>query len=290
MAEIIDGKVIAEQIRNEIASDVELFWTKYHATPGLAVVLVGDNPASHTYVTMKAKMCERLGMYSVKHLLPESTSEATVLSLISNLNSDNHIHGILVQLPLPNHLNPYKTVSAINPFKDVDGLHPENIGLLCIGQPRFQPCTPLGICELLTRSGVPVPGKEVVILGRSNLVGRPLSIMLSSKRASGDASVTLCHSRSNNIADICRRADILVAAIGQRQFVTKEMVKPGAVVIDVGTHPPRNENEKFCGDVEYDTVSQIASKITPVPGGVGPMTIASLMKNTLHAAQMCVNA
>jgi methylenetetrahydrofolate dehydrogenase (NADP+) / methenyltetrahydrofolate cyclohydrolase len=286
VATIIDGRLISKEIQEEVRQDVERLVASKGVTPGLAVVLVGDNPASKLYVGMKAKTCVKLGMKSVEETLPASATEAELLALVDRLNKDNSIHGILVQLPLPSHIDSQKIINALDPRKDVDGLHPFNAGLLCAGHPRFIPCTPYGVCELLVRYKVALSGSEVVVLGRSNLVGRPLSVLLSSKGRYGDATVTVCHSRSRDLPQICRRADVLVVAIGQREFVSVDMVKPGAVVIDVGTHPPRDETEKLRGDVQYEAVSAVASMITPVPGGVGPMTIAMLMRNSADAAIM----
>jgi methylenetetrahydrofolate dehydrogenase (NADP+) / methenyltetrahydrofolate cyclohydrolase len=283
-AELIDGKAIAESIRQEVAVDVERLKRECGVTPGLAVIVVGNDPASHTYVSSKAKMCIKLGMNSVKDSFPIDFSEKELIARICELNERREVHGILVQLPLPAHMNSRRVITTVDPCKDVDGLHPENIGLLCMGEPRFVPCTPFGICELLRRSRVEVCGREVVVLGRSALVGRPISILLSSKNKYGDATVTVCHSRSRNLPDICRRADILIVAIGRKRFMTADMVKPDAVVIDVGTHPPQTDQETFCGDVDFEHVKEVASKITPVPGGVGPMTIAMLMRNTVDAA------
>jgi len=284
LADIIDGRAISKEIQSEVQRDVEKLRAEKGVVPGLTVVLVGDDPASHVYVNNKAKTCARLGMRSAVEKLPATTTQAELLDLVARLNRDPAVHGILVQLPLPKQINPQVIINSLDPAKDVDGLHPFNVGLLCAGHPRFIPCTPYGICELLTRSAVQIPGSDVVVLGRSNLVGRPLSVLLSSKGRFGDATVTVCHSRSAHLAEVCKRADILVVAIGQREFVTADMVKPGAVVIDVGTHPARNENEKMTGDVKFAEVSPIASMITPVPGGVGPMTIAMLMRNAVDAA------
>lgn len=286
MAILIDGRVISREIQNEVQRDVERLKAEKGVTPGLAVVLVGENPASKLYVGMKAKTCVKLGMHSVVEELPASTAESELLGLVNRLNNDPSIHGILVQIPLPSHIDSQRILNSLDPAKDVDGLHPFNAGLLCAGSPRFIPCTPYGVCELLIRSGVQIAGRQVVVLGRSNLVGRPISILLSSKGRFGDATVTICHSRSKDLAGVCARADILIVAIGQREFVSPDMVKPGAVVIDVGTHPPRNDSEKLRGDVQFEAVSQIASMITPVPGGVGPMTIAMLMRNAADAAIM----
>jgi methylenetetrahydrofolate dehydrogenase (NADP+) / methenyltetrahydrofolate cyclohydrolase len=284
VAAIIDGKAIGKQIQSEVEADVLRLKSERGIIPGLAVVLVGDDPASKLYTSNKAKTCAKLGMHSVLQVHPADISQLELLSVVDILNADPAIHGILVQLPLPPHLDPHAVLHRIDPRKDVDGLHPFNIGLLCSGEPRVIPCTPFGICELLARSNVAISGTEVVILGRSNLVGRPLSVLMSSKHRFGDATVTIAHSRSQNLAAVCRRADILVVAVGKREFVTADMVKPGAVVIDVGTHPARNDNEKMAGDVHFPTVSEVAALITPVPGGVGPMTIAMLMRNTADAA------
>ena len=284
MAALIDGKTIGKQIQNEVEADVQRLKTERGLVPGLAVVLVGEDPASKLYTGMKAKTCARLGMHSVLQTHPADIAQTELLAIIDRLNADPAIHGILVQLPLPRHIDSHAILHRIDPRKDVDGLHPFNVGLLCSGEPRVIPCTPYGICELLVRSEVTIAGSEVVILGRSNLVGRPLSVLLSSKGRFGDATVTVCHSRSRNLPAVCRRADILVVAIGQREFVTADMVQPGAVVIDVGTHPARDESEKMAGDVHFAGVSEVASQITPVPGGVGPMTIAMLMRNTADAA------
>ncbi len=284
MYQLIDGRAISRQIQDEIQAEIAKLREQSGMVPGLAVVLVGDDPASKTYVSSKSKTSLKLGMHSVQETLPATISEAELLAIVDRLNADPAIHGILVQLPLPSHISSEHVVNRIHPTKDVDGLHPFNAGLLCAGRPSFVPCTPLGICELLARSNVQIRGKHVVILGRSNLVGRPLSVLMSSKHRFGDATVTVCHSRSENLKEICRAADILVVAIGQRKFVTKDFVKPGAVVIDVGIHPAQEAGGKMAGDVDFDSVAPLASLITPVPGGVGPMTIAMLMRNTLDAA------
>jgi methylenetetrahydrofolate dehydrogenase (NADP+)/methenyltetrahydrofolate cyclohydrolase len=281
---LIDGRAISRQIQQEVQDEIADLKEQHGIAPGLAVVLVGDDPASKTYVSSKSKTSAKLGMYSVQETLPATISEAELLAIVDRLNHDSAIHGILVQLPLPSQINPDRVIGRIDPRKDVDGLHPYNAGLLTIGRPHFVACTPLGICELLVRSGVQIRGRHVVILGRSNLVGRPLSILLSSKHRFGDATVTVCHSRSENLAGLCRQGDILIVAIGKRKFVTAEMVKPGAVVIDVGIHPALEPNGKMSGDVDFESVAPLTSMITPVPGGVGPMTIAMLMRNTLDAA------
>lgn len=284
MYTLIDGRSISQQILQEVQVDIARLRDTAGIVPGLAVILVGDDPASKTYVSSKSKTSAKLGMHSVQETLPAGISEQELLNTVERFNHDPAVHGILVQLPLPGHINADKIIERIDPRKDVDGLHPYNVGLLCVGRPRFIPCTPLGVCELLIRSNVRIHGKQIVILGRSNLVGRPLSILLSSKNEFGDATVTVCHSRSERLPEVCRQGDILIVAIGRRAFVTQEYIKPGAVVIDVGIHPATNSNGKMSGDVDFDNVAPLTSMITPVPGGVGPMTIAMLMRNTLEAA------
>ena len=284
MYQLIDGRAISKQIQAEIEQEIIRLRERTGMAPGLAVILVGDDPASKTYVSSKSKTSAKLGMHSIQETLPASVSQAELLNLIDRLNNDPAIHGILVQLPLPTHIQAEAVINEIDPRKDVDGLHPFNVGLLCAGMPSFIPCTPLGVCELLSRSGVEIKGKHVVILGRSNLVGRPLSVLMSSKHRFGDATVTVCHSQSSHLQEICKQADILIVAIGQRKFVNRNFVKPGAVVIDVGIHPATEPNGKMCGDVDFDDVAPVTSQITPVPGGVGPMTIAMLMRNTLDSA------
>lgn len=243
------------------------------------MVIVGDNPASKVYVNNKEKACAELGMYSEKYALPETTSEDELLELIHKLNNDDKIHGILVQLPLPKHLDDKTIINNILPEKDVDAFHPTNVGRIMIGDFDFVPCTPAGIMELIHESGVDIKGKECVVIGRSNIVGKPMGMLLLHE----NGTVTICHSKTQNLKDVTRRADILVAAVGIPKFVTADMVKPNAVVIDVGMN--RDENGKLCGDVDYDAVEPIAGAITPVPGGVGPMTISMLMRNTLTAAK-----
>ncbi len=247
--------------------------------PGLAVVIVGEDSASKVYVANKEKACAELGMYSEKYALPEETTEEELLALIKKLNSDDNIHGILVQLPLPKHLDDKTIINNILPEKDVDAFHPTNVGRIMIGDFDFVPCTPAGIMELIHESGVEVAGKECVVIGRSNIVGKPMSMLLLHE----NGTVTTCHSRTRDLKEVTKRADILVAAVGIAKFVTADMVKEGAVVIDVGMD--RDENGKLCGDVDFDSVEPIAGAITPVPGGVGPMTIAMLMRNTLTAAK-----
>jgi methylenetetrahydrofolate dehydrogenase (NADP+)/methenyltetrahydrofolate cyclohydrolase len=281
-ARLIDGKAIAEQIHAETAAEIARLRSQHNLTPGLAVVLVGDDPASVAYVTSKDKMCARLGIHSVRVNLPAKTTEGELLAKISDLNFDRAIHGILVQSPLPAHLDEGVIFAAIDPTKDVDGFHPVNVGKLALGDPTgFVPCTPAGIHQLLNRSGVALDGAHVVVLGRSRIVGRPVSLILSQKTV--NATVTVCHSRSRDWPALCRSADVLIAAIGKPNFVTADMVRDGAVVIDVGIN---RVDGKLVGDVDFDAVAATASLITPVPGGVGPMTIAMLMHNTVRAAKL----
>ncbi|MCD6452571.1 MAG: bifunctional methylenetetrahydrofolate dehydrogenase/methenyltetrahydrofolate cyclohydrolase FolD [Acidobacteria bacterium] len=282
-AELIDGKKISAEIREEIANEVALLSEKHGITPGLATVLVGEDEASKVYVGMKEKTSKKLGIYSEGYHLPEETSEEELLKLIDKLNKSEKIHGILVQLPLPKHINEARVLYAIDPKKDVDGFHPVNLGKLMIGDPDFLPCTPAGIQELLVRSGVTIEGADVVIVGRSNIVGKPMANILFQKKKNANATVTVCHTRTKDIASHTRRADILIVAAGRAKFVTADMVKPDAVVIDVGVN---RLPEGLCGDVDFEAVKEVASKITPVPGGVGPMTITMLMKNTLRAAKL----
>ncbi len=279
MAKIIDGKKVSEHIRAQIAEGVEKLKAETDITPGLAAVLVGDDPASEIYVRNKRKACANAGMYSEEHKLPAETTEQELLNLVDRLNNDPNIHGILVQLPLPDHINETKVLRAVSPLKDVDGFHPYNIGLLVEGYPRFISCTPHGIIKMLEFYNIDITGKEAVIVGRSNIVGKPVSMLLLHRHA----TVTICHSRTKPLDEVTRRADILVAAIGRANFITGDMVKEGAVVIDVGIN--RNEEGKLTGDVDFEAVSQKASYITPVPGGVGPMTISMLLWNTLESAR-----
>ena len=283
MAEIIDGKLVSKTIREEIKSDVEKLKKEYNLTPGLAVILVGENPASCVYVRNKHKACEEVSMNSYVIKLPEATTEKELLDKISELNLDKSVHGILVQLPLPKHIDEDKVINAISKDKDVDGFHPYNVGRMMCGSPTYSPCTPYGIMELLKFYNVEISGKECVVIGRSNIVGKPISSLLLS--ASG--TVTTCHSRTKDLKEVTKRADILVVAIGKSNFVTADMVKPGAVVIDVGIN--RGDDGKLYGDVDFENVMPLASKITPVPGGVGPMTITMLLKNTLNAAKNSLN-
>lgn len=277
MAEIIDGKKISAQVRVEIKEKCQKLIEK-GVTPGLAVIIVGEDPASKVYVRNKKKACEEVGFFSEVYELPESTTEDELLSLVKKLNTDDKIHGILVQLPLPKHLDDKIIISNINPEKDVDAFHPSNVGKIMIGEYDFLPCTPAGVMVLLEKSGIEISGKECVVVGRSNIVGKPQAMLL----LHANGTVTVCHSRTKNLAEVTRRADILVVAIGKADFITGDMVKEGAVVIDVGMN--RNAEGKLTGDVDFASVEPKASYITPVPGGVGPMTITMLLQNTLTAA------
>ena len=280
MAEIINGKIVSEKIRDEIKRDVFDFKTRYGTTPGLAVIVVGNDPASAVYVRNKHKACLEVGMNSYQIEFPEDVLEETLLSKIEELNCDPKVNGILVQLPLPKNISTERILTRISPEKDVDAFHPENVGKITIGDYSFLPCTPAGIIELLKHYRVEVQGKRCVVIGRSNIVGKPMALLLLEM----NGTVTVCHSKTVDLADICRNADIIVVAIGKPAFLTTDMVKPGAVIIDVGIN--RNSSGKLCGDVDFENVSKIASMITPVPGGVGPMTITMLLKNTLMAAKM----
>lgn len=279
MAYIIDGKAISAQIREEIAQKVQVYSEKTGTRPGLAVIIVGDNPASQVYVRNKKKACEQVGFNSWVYEMPESTTQDELNALIDKLNCDSTVHGILVQLPLPSHLDEKEVILRIKPEKDVDAFHPYNVGRITIGDPKFLPCTPAGIMELLKRSNIEISGKECVVIGRSNIVGKPMALLLLAE----NGTVTVCHSKTRDLREVCRRADILVVAIGKADFVTADMVKEGAVVIDVGMN--RNAEGKLTGDVDFKSVSEVASYITPVPGGVGPMTITMLLQNTLVAAE-----
>lgn len=283
---IIDGKLIAATIKKEIAAEVAAMIDSGQDAPHLAAVIVGEDGASLTYVASKEKACQSVGMVSSVYKLKENSSEEDVLNTVKFLNEDPEIDGYIVQLPMPSHINETKIIQSINPNKDVDGFTMQNIGLMQLGEPCFLPATPYGILELLKRSGVEVSGKHVVVLGRSNIVGTPVSVMLSRKGV--DATVTMCHTKTKNIEEISRQADILIVAVGQPHFVKADMVKEGAVVVDVGIHRIKDNSEKgyhIIGDVDFDEVYKKASKITPVPGGVGPMTIVSLLHNTLLAAK-----
>ena len=286
---ILDGKKVSNDIKDEIAQEVSLIKSKGEKVPHLAAVLVGTDGASMTYVGAKVKACERVGFESTLIDLPEETSEEVLLNKIHELNTNNDIDGFIVQLPLPKHIDEQKVLMAINPEKDVDGFHPVNVGRMALDLPCFLPATPFGILELIERYDIETSGKNVVVMGRSHIVGRPMSILMSQKRRAGDATVTLVHSRTKKLAEITRQADIIVAAIGISEFLTGDMVKEGAVIIDVGiTRVPDSSKKngyRLAGDVHFDSVSKKASYITPVPGGVGPMTIAMLLKNTLLARQ-----
>lgn len=279
MTKIIDGKAVSASIRERLKDEVALLKQK-GIVPGLAVIIVGSDPASRVYVNNKKKACAELGMYSEEYALDENTTEEELLALINELNGRSDISGILCQLPLPRHLDEKTVINAISPSKDVDAFHPSNVGHIMIGDYHFLPCTPAGVMELIEHAGVDVEGKNCVVIGRSNIVGKPMAMLLLHK----NATVTICHSRTKDLAGICRQADVIVAAVGKAYFVTADMVKPGAVVIDVGMN--RNEQGKLCGDVDFESVKEKASAITPVPGGVGPMTITMLMQNTVTAARV----
>ena len=277
MYRTIDGKAISAAVKEAVKAEVAQLKEKA-ITTGLAVIIVGEDPASKVYVSNKKKACEALGMISREYALPENTTEDELISLIEKLNSDKEINGILCQLPLPKHINEKKVIDSIIPEKDVDAFHPQNVGKIMIGDYDFVPCTPAGIMEMLKYENIDVSGKRCVVIGRSNIVGKPMAMLLLHK----NGTVTVCHSKTENLKEICREADILVAAVGRANFVTADMVKEGAVVIDVGMN---RVDGKLCGDVDFDSVKDKTSAITPVPGGVGPMTIAMLMKNTLTAAK-----
>jgi len=285
-ARLIDGKAIAAAIREQLANEVTDFRNATSVTPKLAAVLVGEDPASQVYVRNKEQACQKVGMLSDVYRLAASTPQSELLDLVAALNSDTSVHGILVQLPLPSHVHETTILDAVHPLKDVDCFHPENVGRMVQGRARFLPCTPHGVQVLLRESGTPLDGAHVVVLGRSEIVGKPVAMMLVQKGQTANATVTICHSRTRNLAEITRTADVLIAAIGKPQFVTAEMVKPGAVVIDVGIN---RLNERLVGDVAFEEVQAIAAAITPVPGGVGPMTIAMLLQNTLTAAKLAQN-
>ncbi len=288
-AKIISGTEIAKQIREELAKEVAFLKEKNNLVPGLVTILVGENPASISYVTGKQKTAKELGFYSIQDNQPESISEDKLLELIAKYNEDPQIHGILVQLPLPKHINETKVLYAIDPRKDVDAFHPVNVGKLMIGEADYLPCTPAGIQQLLIRSGVKIDGAEVVVLGRSNIVGKPIANILLQKQKGANATVTVCHTGTRDIAFHTRRADILIVAAGKPKAVTADMVKEGAVVIDVGVNRvgiTKDGKAILCGDVDFETVKEKASLITPVPGGVGPMTITMLMMNTVKAAKL----
>ena len=279
MAQIIDGKAISAQIKDELKEKVSILKAE-DKEPALAVIQVGNDPASTIYVGNKKKACEYIGIRSLAYELPEETGEEELLKLIEGLNARKDVNGILVQLPLPKHIDEDKVIKSIAPSKDVDGFHPQSVGALCIGEPGFVSCTPAGIIQLLKRSGIEIEGKECVVVGRSNIVGKPMAILLLRE----NGTVTVAHSRTRDLKEITKRADILVAAVGKPKMITREYVKEGAVVIDVGIH--RMENKKLCGDVDYEDVEPVCSAITPVPGGVGPMTIAMLMYNCVESLNL----
>ena len=277
-AQLIDGNALSRQLRAQVTQRVQAL-KKHGITPGLAVILVGDNPASQVYVRNKVKACEDTGMHSVLETYDATLTEAALLARVAALNNDPTIHGILVQLPLPAHIDAHKVIEAISPAKDVDGFHVASAGALMVGQPGFWPCTPYGCMKMLESIGYDLRGKHAVVIGRSNIVGKPMAMMLLQQ----DATVTLCHSRTTDLKSLTLQADVIVAAVGKRNVLTADMVKPGAVVLDVGMN--RNEAGKLCGDVDFEGVKAVAGYITPVPGGVGPMTITMLMVNTLESAE-----
>jgi len=289
-AKLLDGKALAAKLQAELQTRVAEFNSQSGVTPCLAAVLVGENPASEVYVRNKRQACDRVGMTSQLHRLPASASQQELLDLVGKLNAASGtagdtapVHGILVQLPLPKQIDEKAVLDSVHPLKDVDAFHPENVGLIVQGRPRFLPCTPHGIVQLLVHNGIETAGKHVVVLGRSEIVGKPIALMLVQRGKNADATVTICHSRTQNLAEIAQQADILIAAIGQPRFVKADMVKPGAAVIDVGIN--RVEG-KLCGDVDFEQVKEVAGAITPVPGGVGPLTISMLLENTLAAAKL----
>jgi methylenetetrahydrofolate dehydrogenase (NADP+)/methenyltetrahydrofolate cyclohydrolase len=283
-ATLLDGKRLAEVMQAETAEAARALLRTGGVRPGLAAVLVGDNPASQIYVRNKRKACEKAGIASWLHELPKETSQAQLLDLVEQLNADLAVHGILVQQPLPPQISEAAVIRAVSPLKDVDGFGPENLGLLTAGHPRYVPCTPAGVQQMLLRNGIAVEGAHVVIVGRSNIVGKPLALLLLQKARGANATVTVCHSRSRDVSAVTRQADIVVVAIGQARFLKADMIRPGAVVVDVGMN--RLPDGKLAGDVDFEAVSRVASAITPVPGGVGPMTITMLLVNTVQAARL----
>ncbi|MBN2131751.1 MAG: bifunctional methylenetetrahydrofolate dehydrogenase/methenyltetrahydrofolate cyclohydrolase FolD [Sedimentisphaerales bacterium] len=286
-ATILDGKALAQQIRDELAEEVAEFIQDSSVVPGLATVLVGDDPASQIYVRNKKRACDKAGIENQQLFLPEDSSMEELLTVVSRLNKDPAIHGILVQTPLPDGLDQTRVLDAISPMKDVDAFHSENVGRIVQGRPRFLPCTPAGIQELLLRSQIEIAGANVVVVGRSDIVGKPIALMLMQRDARANATVTVCHSRTRDLPAVCRGADILIVAIGRAKYVTGEMVKPGATVIDVGIN---RTDDGLVGDVDFDSVKEVAGRLTPVPGGVGPLTIAMLLHNTLRAARLQIGS
>ncbi len=289
-ATLLDGTAVARTIREELAGQIRDLSSRLKRPPGLTVVIVGENPASQVYVGSKTRACEEAGMASFSHRLPATTTAADLFAVIDRLNADPEVDGILVQLPLPKQLPTRELLERIDPDKDVDCFHPVNVGLMAVGQPRFLPCTPAGVVELLRRTGHTTQGKRVTVVGRSNIVGRPLAIMLGHRGPMADATVTVCHTKTPDLAGACRQAEILIAAAGVPRCVTAEMVAPGAVVVDVGVNrvddPASERGYRLAGDVDFDAVKEVASAITPVPGGVGPMTIAMLLTNACKAATL----
>jgi methylenetetrahydrofolate dehydrogenase (NADP+) / methenyltetrahydrofolate cyclohydrolase len=283
-AKLIDGKAFAQALRTRVAAAAAVLKARHGFQPGLAVVLVGEDPASQVYVRSKTRATQEAGFHGVEHKLPATVAQAELMALIARLNADPAVHGILVQLPLPKQINEAAIVERVDPLKDVDGFHPFNFGLLAAGSPRFVPCTPLGIRELLIHSGVTTRGVHAVVLGRSQIVGKPMAFLLLQKGPGGDATVTVCHTATRDAASVARQADLLIVAMGRPEQVTANWVKPGAVVIDVGIH--KRDDGRLCGDVHFPSAVEVASRITPVPGGVGPLTIAMLLRNTLMAARL----
>jgi methylenetetrahydrofolate dehydrogenase (NADP+)/methenyltetrahydrofolate cyclohydrolase len=278
-AQLIDGKALSQAVRDKIAQEAAALLARTGVKPGLAAILVGDDPASHLYVKNKQKACEAVGIYVADHKLPASTTQPDLLALIEKVNQDPRIHGILVQLPLPKQIDSKVVLNAVSPAKDADGFHPYNMGRLVEGSPLFEACTPKGVIKMIESTGIGIEGKRAVVVGRSNIVGKPVALMLLHRHA----TVTVCHSKTKDLPAVCREAEILVVAIGRPKFVTEDMVRDGAVVVDVGVN--RTPDGKFVGDVDFDAVSRKAAWISPVPGGVGPMTIAMLLQNTLESAQ-----